>query len=298
MTFDAIVVGGSFAGLAAAMQLARARRRVALVDAASPRNRFSRASHGFLGQDGRAPHEIVATGRAELARYPTVTFVDGTVVEAERAVGRFQVRLDTDARLEGSRLILAMGVRDELPAVPGANERWGVSVVHCPYCDGYEHGGEALGVLGMGPGSVHQALLVSDWGPTTFFTQGLFEPDAEQLSKLGARNITLERGQVLELSGPAPELESVRMKDGRALPLRALFVAPRTHMLSDLPARLGCAFDEGPMGPYLRVDGTKLTTVPGVYAAGDISSPMPNATLAAASGVLAGASAHQSLIFV
>ena len=297
MKFDAIVVGGSFAGLAAAMQLARARRRVALVDAACPRNRFSRASHGFLGQDGRAPRQIVATGRAELARYPTVTFVDGTVVEVERTAGGFHARLATDGRLDGARLVLAMGVRDELPSVPGVNERWGVSVVHCPYCDGYEHGGEPLGVLGSGPGSVHQALLISDWGPTTLFTQGLFEPDAEQLAKLTARSITIERGRVLALAGTAPALEAVRMEDGRALPLRALFVAPKTHMVSELPARLGCAFDEGPMGPFLRVDATKLTTVPGVYAAGDIASPMPNATVAAASGVLAGASAHQSLIF-
>ncbi len=297
MIFDAIVIGGSFAGISAAMQLARARRRVALVDSASPRNRFSRASHGFLGQDGRAPHEIVAIGRAELAKYPTVTFIDGTVVDAERADGGFHVRLATDARFDASRLILAMGVRDELPALPGVNERWGVSVLHCPYCDGYEQGGAALGVLGVGPESVHQALLISDWGPTTLFTRGLFELDAEQLSKLTARKVTVERGPVRELLGPAPALEAVRMDDGRALPLRALFVAPKTHMVSELPTQLGCAFEKGPMGPFLRVDATKLTTVSGVYAAGDISSPMPNATLAAASGVVAGASAHQSLIF-
>lgn len=193
--------------------------------------------------------------------------------------------------------MLALGVRDELPAVPGVGERWGVSVLHCPYCDGYEYGGQALGVLGAGASSIHQALLISDWGPTTLFTQGIVEPDAEQQARLSSRGVSVEGARVVDLLGPAPALHAVALEDGRTVSLKALFIAPRTHMVSDLPAVLGCAFEDGPTGPYVRVDGFKLTSVEGVYAAGDLSSPMPNATLAAASGVLAGASAHQSLIF-
>lgn len=297
MDHDAIVIGGGFAGLAAAMQLARARRRVALIDAAQPRNRFSRASHGFFGQDGRSPWEIVAAGRAELARYPSVTLVDGQVESAQPSDGGFRVRLAGGEELAAARLVLALGMRDELPAIPGVDERWGVSVLHCPYCDGYEHGDQPLGVLGAGPSSIHQALLIADWGPTTLFTQGNVEPDAEQSARLSARGVGVERAKVVDLLGRAPALDAVALEDGRRVPLEALFVAPKAHMVSDLPAALGCTFEDGPMGPYVRVDGAKLTSVKGVYAAGDLSNPMPNATLAAASGVLAGVSAHQSLIF-
>ena len=239
----------------------------------------------------------MVAGREELARYPSVTFVRGEAETAQVLGEGFHVRLADGEDLAGARLVLALGVRDELPAVSGVEERWGVSVLHCPYCDGYEYSGQALGVLAAGPSSIHQALLISDWGPTTLFTQEVIEPDAEQLAKLAARGVRVERTPVIDLHGQASALDAVTLEDGRAVPLKALFVAPRTHMVNDLPSALGCAFEEGPTGPYVRVDGAKLTSVTGVYAAGDLSSPMPNATLAAASGVIAGAMAHQSLIF-
>lgn len=297
MKFDVIVVGGSFAGLSATMQLARARRRVALIDAAAPRNRFTKASHGFLGQDGKSPHEIVATGRSELGRYPTVKLIDAEAVSAVAEGDVFNVTLSGGEVLQAARLVLATGMRDELPDVPGLDLRWGRSIFVCPYCDGYEYGDMALGVLAAGPLSVHQAMLVSDWGPTTYFTQGLHEPDAEGLAALSARGVRIERSPVVELLGPVPTLEAMRLADGRAVPLSALFIAPQTHIVSDLPHQLGCALENGPKGPYIKVDDFKLTSVKGVYAAGDVASPMPNATLASASGVLAGVAAHQSLIF-
>jgi thioredoxin reductase len=297
MKFDVIVIGGSFAGLSASMQLGRARRRVALIDAATPRNRFSKASHGFLGQDGRKPRDIVATGRNELARYPTVELIEGEAISAAPEGDIFRVGLRNGDILQGARVILATGIRDELPVVSGLAERWGISVVACPYCDGYEYGDRALGVLAAGPLSAHQAMLVADWGPTTLFTQGVHEPDAEQLAALSARGVRIERSAIAELLGPTPALEAVRLADGREVPLSALFIAPKTHIVSDLPAQLGCTFENGPTGPYIQVDDFKLTSVKGVYAAGDVASPMPNATFASASGVLAGVAAHRSLIF-
>ncbi len=296
MTYDAIVIGASFAGLSGAMQLARARRSVAVIDAGAPRNRFSPASHGFLGQDGRPPFAIMAEGRRELERYPSVTFIDGEAIRVERTNDGFDVGLAVARTLAGKRLILAMGIRDELPAIAGLQERWGSYVLHCPYCHGYEFGSHKLGVLASGPMSVHQALLVADWGPTTFFTNNSFEPDSQQRDKLTKRGIQIVTAAISELSGTSDTLQAVRMGDGVMLPLDALFLAPRTHMTSDIPKQLGCQFDEAPTGVILRVDGSK-TTVPGVYAAGDMSSPMWNATLAAAAGVGAGVAAHQSLIF-
>ncbi|CAB3887097.1 NAD(P)/FAD-dependent oxidoreductase [Achromobacter mucicolens] len=296
MHYDVIIIGGSFAGLSAAMQLARARRQVLLVDAARPRNRYAAHAHGFLGQDGVPPHEIVANARAQLARYPTVSFLDGEAIQALAQDGGFTVVMAGGEQVRGARLILATGMRDELPPLPGLQARWGQTVLHCPYCHGFEVAGEPLGVLAAHPMSVHQAMLLPDWGPTTYFTQGQFEPSPEDARHLGARGVHVERTPVVALLGDAPALTGVVLADGRELPLRALFVASRVHMASPLAGQLGCEFDEGPLGPVIRVDDMKQTTVPGVFAAGDASTPMSNATLASASGVMAGVCAHRSLV--
>ena len=296
MHYDVIIIGGSFAGLSAAMQLARARRQVLLVDAARPRNRYAAHAHGFLGQDGVPPQEIVAIARAQLARYPTVSFLDGEAIQALAQDGGFAVVMAGAEQVRGARLILATGMRDELPPLPGLQPRWGQTVLHCPYCHGFEVAGEPLGVLAAHPMSVHQAMLLPDWGPTTYFTQGQFEPSPEDARHLGARGVHVERTPVVALLGDAPALTGVVLADGRELPLRALFVASRVHMASPLAAQLGCEFDEGPLGPVIRVDDMKQTTVPGVFAAGDASTPMSNATLASASGVMAGVCAHRSLV--
>ncbi|CAB3740695.1 Thioredoxin reductase [Achromobacter denitrificans] len=298
MTYDAIIVGGSFAGLSAALQLARARRRVLLIDAGLPRNRYAAHAHGFLGQDGKPPSEIVAQARHQLARYPTVAFLDGEAASAEavRAGGPFRVALADGREALGLRLILATGLRDELPALAGLRERWGLTVLHCPYCHGYENAGRPLGVLAAHPLSAHQAALLPDWGPTTYFTQGEFEPDAEQAALLARRGVRIERAPVVELLGAAPALDAVQLADGRRKAIHALFVASRTHMASPLAMQLGCAFDDGPLGPVIRVDALKQTSVEGVFAAGDAAIPMSNATLASASGVMAGVCAHRSLV--
>jgi len=296
MHYDVIIIGGSFAGLSAAMQLARARRQVLLVDAARPRNRYAAHAHGFLGQDGVPPQEIVANARAQLARYPTVSFRDGEAIQALAQDGGFAVVIAGGEQVRGARLILATGMRDELPPLPGLQARWGQTVLHCPYCHGFEVAGEPLGVLAAHPMSVHQAMLLPDWGPTTYFTQGQFEPSPEDARHLAARGVRVERTPVVALRGDAPALTGVVLADGREVPLRALFVASRVHMASPLAGQLGCEFDEGPLGPVIRVDDMKQTTVPGVFAAGDASTPMSNATLASASGVMAGVCAHRSLV--
>lgn len=297
MVYDVIVVGGSFAGLSAAIQIARARRRVLVLDTGLPRNRFAEASHGFLGQDGRRPQDIIGEARRQLAFYPTVEFVDGEAASARKVENRFAVTLADGTEKLAMRLILATGVKDDLPAISGLRERWGLSVLHCPYCHGYEVSNQMLGVLANTPLSAHQALLISDWGPTTYFTQNTFEPDVEHLSSLTARNVRIERTPVVELLGKAPQLEAVRLGDGRVVHVDAMFTAPKTHMASPLAEQLGCAFDDGPLGAFIRVDDSMQTTTKGVYAAGDAASPMANATMASAAGVKAGVGAHQSLIF-
>jgi thioredoxin reductase len=299
MRHDALIVGGSFAGLSAAMQLARARRNVCVVDAGAPRNRFAAQSHGFFGQDGVPPLKMIADARDKLLAYPTVRFIQASVAAAHADdAGAFTATLDTGEQLSAHKLLLAFGVQDGLPDIPGVRERWGTSVLHCPYCHGYEFGGRQLGLLFAGALPPDHALLIAEWGPVTFFLNGSDTAlDAEVRAKLQARGVTIEPGRVAGLEGPGTDLAAVLLDDGRRVPVEAMYVVPRTRPASPLAGQLGCAFDDGPLGPVLRVDAMKMTTVPGVYAAGDAAMAFTNATLASADGLMAGVSLHRSLVF-
>jgi thioredoxin reductase len=285
--FEAVVVGGSYAGLSAALQLARARRRIAVVDAGQRRNRFAAASHGFLGQDGRAPGDIVA----QLLAYATVSWVDGQALTAQPRGDGFAVALD-GRELTARRLVLATGVVDELPAIEGLAERWGSSVFHCPYCHGYELQQGDIGVLATGESSLHQALLLPDWGRTTLLLNGAFAPDAAQLAALAVRGVTVEAAPVARIRDEA----TIELQDGRRLPLAGLFVATRIRMSSPLAEQLGCEFEQGPAGPFIRRDAMAVTTVPGVFACGDAARPFGNVAMAVGDGALTGAATHRSLI--
>lgn len=297
-THDAVIVGGSFAGLAAAMQLARARRRVVVVDAGRPRNRFAPTSHGFLGQDGRAPAAILETARAQLLAYPTVELRADEVTHAGGEFDAFILALSSGDTLQARRLVLATGVVDELPQIPGLPERWGMTVLHCPYCHGYEVGDRRLGVLATSDLSVHQAMLLPDWSAdVTLFTNGAAAPDPAQREALASRGVRIDDRVVEALEGEAPALAGVRVRGGELVPLDALFTGSRVHMASPLAAQLGCAFDDGPAGSVIQTDLLKETSVPGVFAAGDAARIFANASLAVADGVIAGTAAHRSLVF-
>ncbi len=289
---DVIVIGGSYAGLSAALQLARARRRILVLDAGRPRNRFAQTSHGFLTQDGTPPREISARAREQLLAYPTVEWMDGEVISAENLKSGFSVTVADDQRHDARRLVLAIGVSDELPSIPGLAERWGTSVFHCPYCHGYELNQGKIGVIATSPMSMHHALMLPDWGPTTFFLNGAFTPDSEQTSKLLARHITIESEAIAAITGqPA----NVALQDGRVVELSGLFIATRTPPSSPLPDQLGCAFEEGPMGPFVQTNVFKETSVEGVFACGDVARPAGSVAFSVADGAMAGAAAHQSL---
>jgi thioredoxin reductase len=295
MFHDAIIVGGSFAGLTAATYLARGRRTVAILDNGLPRNRFAEHSHGFLSHDGSSPLAMLTTAREQVAAYPTVSFVDGLASDAEKTVDGFVVRTAAGGMLEAKRLILAFGISDILPEIPGLKERWGMSVIHCPYCHGYEFSDRQLGALNMHPHSTRQAQLISEWGPTTFFLNGGEIDDATR-SLLEERRVTIEPVPVRALNGEGRWLSAVELTDGRMVGIEALYIGAPTRLNSPIAAELGCEMEDGPTGPFIKVDGMKMTTVPGVYAAGDITRAMHNVTFAAADGVMAGVSAHASLI--
>lgn len=291
--FDVIVIGGSYAGLSAAMQLARARRRVLVIDAGQRRNRYAQHSHGFLGQDGREAAAIAADGRAQLMKYPTVRWIEGSATQASQTAQGFRVTLGDGGAFSAARLLLATGVVDELPPIAGLAERWGSSAFHCPYCHGYELMEGAIGVLATGPLSIHHAMMLPDWGRVTFFLNGAFEPDEAQLAALVARGVAIERTPVQAIAGHA----AVQLQDGRSLEMAGLFVLTRTHSGSPLAEQLGCEVEQGPTGTHVRVDGMKASSVAGVFVCGDAARMFGNVALAVADGALAGAATHQSLIF-
>ncbi|MCX7319368.1 MAG: NAD(P)/FAD-dependent oxidoreductase [Hyphomicrobiales bacterium] len=296
MTTDAIIVGGGFAGLAAATYLARARRNVVVIDTRQPRNRFTDASHGFLGHDGSDPQQILATARQQVAAYPTVRMIEGEASDARIDGDGFEVSLAHGEALATRKLILAFGLRDTLPAIPGVQERWGKTVLHCPYCHGIEFSDRQLGVLYRMPMSVHQALIVAEWGPVTLYLNG-HELDAESADTLARRGIRVEAAKVVGLEGERVALSSIVLEDGRRSAVDALYIAPQSSLSSPLAERLGVTIEQGPMGPMIKTDADKMTTVPGVYATGDIARAPHSVSWAVADGVTAGTSAHRALVF-
>lgn len=296
--FDVVIIGGSFAGLAAAMPLARARRSVCVIDAGAPRNRYAAQSHGFFGQDGAAPFDLLQQARQQLAAYPGVTFLQGQASSAAAQGEGFSVTLADGQTLSASKLILAYGLTDELPEIPGLQARWGKTALHCPYCHGYEFAGQALGVLHVAPVSVHQALLISDWGPTALLLNGPAEIDDTLRSKLAQRKVQIEPTALVAIEGEPHGPLHVRLADERVLTLNALYLASHVHMNSPIAQQLGCDLDETPFGAIVRVDPTtRQTSVPGVYAAGDLARLAASITFAVADGMQAGVSAHQAMVF-
>lgn len=297
MHTDVAIIGGSFAGLSAALQLARARRSVTVIDTGEPRNRFAKASHGFLTQDGARPADILAEARRQLVAYPTARFVETHAERASGVADAFSVALRKGGELSARRIILAHGVSDSLPDIPGLAAEWGKRVAHCPYCHGYEFGGGPLGVLAANSEvALHHAMLVREWGPVTLFLNGVVEPDAAMLQQFEARDVTVERRPVVAVVSEADGL-TVQLADGDAVGIVGLFTQPRSRLSTDIGEQLGCLHVEAPFGPILKVDETKQTTVPGVFAAGDIARPAPNVPFAVADGAMAGVAAHRSLVF-
>ena len=294
MNYDVIIVGGSYAGISASLQLARARQKVLVVDAGERRNRFAASSHGFLGQDGRDPGAIAAEARAQLELYPTVRWIEGRAEGARRIAGGFAVDIGNASTETARRLVLAAGVSDSLPDIPGLRERWGRSVFHCPYCHGYELNQGRIGVLAVSEHSIHHGLMLPDWGKTTLFTNGVLFPDAGQLRQLAARGAKVETARVREVRGEGAD---VVLEDGRVLALDGLFTMPRTSLQIPWVEQLGCELEAGPMGDFVRTDAMKQTTAKGVFACGDIARAAGSVALSVGDGAMAGAATHRSLMF-
>jgi thioredoxin reductase len=307
--WDAVVVGGGVAGSSAALMLARARRSVLVVDAGQPRNAVAAHMHGVLGHDGKPPRQLVAEGRREIEGYGGVV-VDGRVeaVEAVEAADasagpRFRVTLDGGVEALARRVILATGLADVLPEVPGLAAHWGAGVVVCPYCDGYEVRDRRIGVLATGPGSLHHVQMLRQWSPDiTFLVAGgtasgrPLEIDAATRAGIDARGIRVEESPVTRVLGERGALEGVELADGRILPLDSLFAMPGVSPRDAFARALGAATEDTPWGPFVTADPTGQTSVPGLLIAGNASSGSANVPVAMAAGTMAGAMANAGMV--
>lgn len=294
MNPDVLIVGGSYAGIAAGLMLARARRPVTVIDSGLPRNRAASHSHGVLGQDGISGAELLKNARQQLLAYPSVRWLQGEAVHAQASAAGVQLHTADGQVLAARKLLLATGIADHLPDLPGLAERWGSTVLHCPYCHGYEVGGGAIGLLGGHPMSASKAPLFAEWGEVTFFSQGLPVSDEERAA-MQQRGVQLETVPVLSVQGEQPSWLEVQLADGRRIAQRALFVPAAQAMATPLVQQLGCALVESPMGVLIEVDAMKQTSVPNVHAAGDATT-VGNITLAMAEGVRAGIGVHHALV--
>ncbi|HGN0985071.1 TPA: NAD(P)/FAD-dependent oxidoreductase [Pseudomonas aeruginosa] len=293
MHHDVIVIGGSYAGMAATLQLVRARRSVLVIDAGERHNRFASHSHGFLGQDGVPPGEIAANARRQLEAYPTLSWLEGRAEAVTGQVDEFTVTTSDGLSHQGRRILVATGVADQLPAVEGLAERWGKAVFHCPYCHGYELGQGRIGVVATGPMSVHQAELLTDWGDVTLLVNGAVELSQEARSTLERRAVTIEEAPIGRIEGTA----DVVTADGRLLRFAGLFTATRTSPSSSLAEAIGCVLEETPMGVQVRTDSENKTSVTGIFACGDVARAPHSVSLAVGSGAMAGAQVHRSLLW-
>lgn len=288
--YDVVVIGGGAAGLSAALVLGRARRRVVVVDGGSPRNAPAAHMHGFLSRDGMPPSELLAVGRAEVARYG-VEVVDGQVASIEPG---FVVRLAGDEALRGRRVLVATGSRDEVPDVPGVRERWGRDLLHCPYCHGWEVRDEPLGVLGTTAASVQHALLVRQWSDDVVFFAHTYEPTSGEEEALEARGVRVDRGAVARLVVEDDALAGVELADGRVVSRTAVFVRPgNVGRSGGLLADLGCDVDDA---GFALVDAAGRTSVAGVWAAGNAVDPRAQVITAAGAGSAAAIAINADLV--
>lgn len=288
--YDVVVVGGGAAGLSAALVLGRARRRVAVVDTGAPRNAPAAHMQGFLSRDGMSPADLLAVGRAEVTGYG-VELIEDTVVGVDAG---FVVRLAGGRVLRGRRVLVATGVHDELPEIPGVRERWGRDLLHCPYCHGWEVRDQPIGVLGTLPGSVQHALLVRQWSDDVVFFVHTYDLSAAERVQLEARGIRVVSGEVARLTVEDDRLTGVELIDGLVIARTAVFVRPgNLPHADDLLSGLGCDADAT---GFVTVDATGRTSAFGVWAAGNVVDPRAQVITAAGAGSAAAIAINADLV--
>ena len=291
---DVVIVGGGPAGLSAALSLGRARRRVIVVDAGKPRNMTAAHMHGVLGHDGLSPLRLLELGRKEIAGYG-VRLIHGEVTAA-RTHGP-DIEVDTaSGTIRTRRLLVATGLDDELPDIPGLREQWGRGVVVCPYCDGWEHRADVIGIVATSPRSIEQAQLLRQWSDrVVYFPNVIGDPAADELDALLRRGISIESGVVTGLRIEHDRVTGVEL-DGRVVPVGVVFTGPTLRPRDALLRSLGAATTDGPNDPWVEIDDDGRTSVPGVWAVGNVVDARANVSVSLGLGSLVAGAVNADLV--
>ena len=292
--FDTIIVGGSYAGLSAAMALGRALRNVLVIDSGQPCNQQTPHSHNFLTQDGEKPAVIADKAKAQVMQYKTVQFLNDKAISGTKTADGFSIVTEQGGAFTAKKLVFASGVKDEMPDLPGFAECWGISVIHCPYCHGYEVRNETTGILANGDFAVHYAQLIHHWTKDlTIFTNGASTLTPEQRDKIARHGIPVIEKELASLEHENGQLRHIRFKDGLKFELKALYSRPAFKQHCDIPESLGCTLNEH---GFIEADPFQKTCTDGVYACGDCTTMMRSVANAVAGGNMAGARINMDLI--
>lgn len=292
--FEVIIIGGSYSGLSAAMSLGRAIRKTLIIDSGQPCNIQTPHAHNFITQDGFSPANIAKAAKDQVSVYPTIHFMEDTVVSAIGEDFNFTVTTAKRIQIRAKKLLFATGVADQLPEIPGLSSCWGISVIHCPYCHGYEYKDQPMGILSNDENTLDFSKLISNWNKDLrVFTNGEPKFSTAQRQEIKDLKVTIIEKPIASIEHVAGQLTGIRFLDGTVEKIEALYTRPPFIQHCTVPQEIGCELDKR---GYILTDDFKKTTIPGIYAAGDNISPMRSIANAVAAGSIAGAMLNHELI--
>lgn len=292
--FDVIIIGGSYAGLSAGMALGRSLRNVLIIDGGKPCNRQTPHSHNFITQDGQTPKQIAEEAKDQVLKYNTVSFLEDVVISGSKTENGFVINTQSGASFAASKLLFATGLNDQMPDIKGFAECWGISVLHCPYCHGYEVKHESIGLIVNGDIAFEFTKLISNWTKDlTLFTNGKSTLKPEQIDKIKQRNIEIIETEIAEIEHHEGYVKYIVFKDGSKQKVTAIFAKIGFKQHSELPEQFGCEISEQ---GFIQVDDLQRTTIPGIYAAGDNTTMARSVSVAAAAGTKSGSFINKELI--
>jgi thioredoxin reductase len=292
--YDVIIVGGSYSGLAAGMALGRALRKVLIIDSGYPCNNQTPHSHNFLTNDGKTPREIVTLAREQVSKYDSVAFLDALVTAGIKKETGFHIQIETGETFTTKKLVFATGIKDIMPNVSGFPECWGISVLHCPYCHGYEVRHQKTGILANGNSAYEMSSLISNWtNDLTLYTNSKSTLTLQQKEKLLKHKINVVEPEIKWLEHKNGYIQKIVFKDGSKVPVTALYARLPFVQHSSIPQALGCEITtEG----YIKIDAAQRTTIGGVYACGDNTARMRTVANAVSMGTTTGLMVNKELI--
>ncbi|RFS21919.1 NAD(P)/FAD-dependent oxidoreductase [Chitinophaga silvatica] len=293
-SYDAIIVGGSFAGLSAAMALGRARKRVLIIDSNQPCNKQTPHSHNFITQDGEKPAVIKEKALQQVLQYETVKLLEDLAIDVIPSDKRFDVQTQNNGTITTRKVLFTTGIKDTLPDLPGFKECWGISLIHCPYCHGYEVRDIPLGIIANGDMAMHFVELLLGWSKDLILlTNGPSMLTEEQLKAIARHQVKVLETPVKEILHKDGYMNAVTLADGDTIPLNAVFIRAEPSQHSSIPEALGCEIGKNGL---IVVDELNHTSVPGIYAAGDNSNMFRAVSIAVGAGTKAGASINRDLL--